>query len=78
MRGLQEVPQGSGPEPRLPDCKAAVFGLTQLLKEAVYHPGPLAGQVFSVLVQFLRQLYAGSCYTATSCVLRINVSSICS
>jgi tuberous sclerosis protein 2 len=68
QRGL-----GEGPEARLPDCRAAVFGLTQLLREAVYRPGPLAGQVFSVLVQFLRQLYAGRCFTATSCVLRINV-----
>lgn len=66
-RGLQE---GEGS-----DCKATVFGLTQLLKEALYRPGPLAEQVFSVLVAFLQQLYAGNCFTATSCVLRINVSS---
>lgn len=71
-RGLQE---GEGSDPRLSDCKAAVFGLTQLLKEALYRPGPLAEQVFSVLVAFLQELYAGNCFTATSCVLRINVSS---
>ena len=70
MRGL-----GEGSEARLPDCKAAVFGLTQLLKEAIYRPGPLAGQVLSVLLQFLRQVYAGAYFTTTTCVLRINVSS---
>lgn len=69
-KGLQEAEQS---DPRLPDCKAAVFGLTQLLKEALYRPSPLAEQVFSVLVAFLQQLYAGNCFTATSCVLRINV-----
>ena len=69
-RGLQD-----GAKSRLSDCRAAVFGLIQLLKEAVYQPGPLAGQVFAVLVQFLRQLYNDSCFTATSCVLRINVRS---
>lgn len=69
-KGLQEVEKS---DPRLPDCKAAVFGLTQLLKEVLYRPGPLAEQVFSVLVSFLQQLYAGNCFTATSCVLRINV-----
>ena len=76
QRGVEEAGQGGAPgqEPRLPDCKAAVFGLTQLLRDALHRPGPLAGQVFSVLEQLLRQLYAGSCFTATSCVMRINVS----
>ena len=67
-KGLEDPGQGS-----LPDCRVAVFGLTQLLREAVYCPGPLAGQVFSVLVQFLRQVYTGHSFTATSCDLRINV-----
>ena len=66
---------GASAEARLPDCKAAVFGLTQLLREALYQPGPLAGQVLSALLQFLSLLYAGNCFTATTCVLRINVSS---
>lgn len=70
LRGL-----GEAPETRLPDCKAAVFGLTQLLKEAIYRPGPLACQVLSVLLQFLKQLYTRNAFTATTCVLRINVSS---
>ena len=69
LRGL-----GEGQDIRLPDCKAAVFGLTQLLKEAMYTPGALAGQVLSVLLQFLRQLYSSSSFTATTCVLRVNVS----
>lgn len=70
LRGL-----GEAPETRLPDCKAAVFGLTQLLKEAIYRPGPLACRVLSVLLQFLKQLYTRNAFTATTCVLRINVSS---
>jgi tuberous sclerosis protein 2 len=70
-KGLQDAEQGG--DACLPDCKAAVFGLTQLLREAVHRPGPLAGQVFSVLVQFLRQVYSGHPFTATSCDLRINV-----
>lgn len=70
-KGLQDAGKGS-----LPDCKAAVSGLTQLLREAVYCPGPLAGQVFSVLVQFLRQVYSGHSFIATPCDLRIKVLTL--
>ena len=73
LQVLQSGLEGERSECKLPDCKAAVFGLTQLLREAVYQPGPLAGQLLTVLLQFLREIYSTSHFTATTCVLRISV-----
>ena len=76
QRGVEEARHGGGPGevPRLPDCKAAAFGLTQLLREQLYRPGPLGGRLFSLLRDLLQQVYSQPCSNPTICVMTINVS----
>ena len=62
-----------GQVPRLPDCKAATFALTQLLRVQLHRPGPLAGQVFQLLQSMLLRLYHTPCFNPTTCVMSINV-----
>lgn len=63
----------TGEELKLSGSKAAVFGLTSLLRSKLFSSSDVSAQIYQLIVTYLLQQYEENCFVPASCVMRIKI-----